>query len=1399
MRAMDRRARSNCGSGARDARGRGQRRDSTSRAFVVASCVVIAACVATRAALAAHDGVPWGYASPFANTDEFKRVLANCLARYPDGWCDCGALGGCGAAGNEPLEKWNTNYVTDMSEIFKDQKQFNYDISRWNTYQVTSMKNMFYGAESYNNGYYPLSEWDTAAVTDMSGMFAGAKSFNQKLFYRTGLVNTMESMFENATAFNADVSLFQVMSVTSMKSMFAGAVSFDQELGAWDVSYVSDMSYMFKNAGVFQGNGLGGWQVGAVTSMREMFSGAMMFQRSISNWATSSVQDMTRMFANATSFSPDELRWDVGAVTSMREMFKEALQFRGKLGSWNPQAVTDMHAMFSGAWSFDANIEGWATSRVKDMSEMFKNATSFNGALHGWTVGAVTSMREMFSGAWSFNQDISDWRPAAVTDMTFMFADALGFNSDMSGWDTSSVKQMFGMFLAAGLFNSDLSKWSTSNVLDMSEMFKNATAFNGALNGWDVSAVTSMREMFLGAVSFNQYLDGWRPKAVQDMSSMFQEAFMFNSTLNSWTVPSVTTMANMFSDAYAFNGDISAWDTRAVTDMTNMFKGCADFNQDITVWNTQSVKESTGTFTDGTMWAYKFMRYDNNTQSSDGPPGAWYQWCSNAQGVYARIEDQCVPQGQCQFEHRCIPGNEACLDSQGDFCLDCADKFYRQGDYCYPCPDNTAATAGVAGVGLVLAGFLGFKASATLGAVSANCIKKVVESFQYFSISFSISISWPEPIVRFATWLQAFDFNIDFMAPECAGVNMSWYFVFWSTIVFIPALATTLIVLRVRYAEYNYQRSIKSIRGESIDGRTMYWISRPGFCGGERRAYASENGDKLIKYLQKQYRFGAVLRMFGTLLMTLMYLPIIRMCLQSWDCSNDILIHDTLLRCDTAKHEFAQAMGVLVILVFGGGLPIWIFFKVRQLRDSGKLDDAQTLDRWGNLYEVYRREELTRAERVQILNITAQVTRATSMRQPSMARSRSIKAAPKVEVDDETQRVLEDITQEQQDDAAEAAEAAEATPHTSGADGARKQSGAAKMAGKMKSLARKAVPNRMNSMFDRSASARGRDRVSRMTMTDRLAINYLSVDMLYKLFLVLVGTTQSAGDEDRWSGVLIVHWSFTLVVIIAQPWRAVTVNFGLFKLKNALNRVEIFAGFLQGCVLIVGYAMEGSRLKDLSTAFLISVMVILIGVRVLLLGSITVANKIGGKWNFIKDPAGSMELVAEKFVELAKQGAVVRTFTLKNSVAHRRYKARARLEAAREGVMTRIKDLDHSTHREKNEKEALYALADTLAHEVNSITVADPPEGLTPDQRLTKVVDDLDAALKKIDEKDHVAVLAAYEVAIKRLDAELMLYARAEMVPELTFLAQGQRQLLLEHSVVALEVPGAMQYDLNIQ
>ena len=305
-----------------------------------------------------------------------------------------------------------------------------------------------------------IDQWGSAKWATMESAFEGASGMTYRATDIPDLsgVNSTESMFAGASAFNGDLSAWDVSSVVDMNSMFAGASSFNGDLSTWDVSSVADMNYMFSGASAFNGD-ISAWDVSSVAYMHWMFQNATSFDGDISAWDVSSVVYMDRMFAYAASFDGDISRWDVSSVTRMGGMFAEASAFNGDLSGWDVSSVTYMNFMFAGAPSFDGDISGWDVSSVTDMHQMFQDATSFDGDISAWDVSSVTRMDFMLNGASSFNGDISGWDVSSVVHMDAMFAGASSFDGDISGWDVSSANTMGAMFAGAPAFTQNLGGW----------------------------------------------------------------------------------------------------------------------------------------------------------------------------------------------------------------------------------------------------------------------------------------------------------------------------------------------------------------------------------------------------------------------------------------------------------------------------------------------------------------------------------------------------------------------------------------------------------------------------------------------------------------------------------------------------------------------------------------------------------------------------------------------------------------------------------------------------------------------------------------------------------------------------------------------------------------------------
>ena len=287
---------------------------------------------------------------------------------------------------NQPLVStaghWNTSKVTTMSAMLAGARSFNQDISSWDVSKAVNMTNMLNGAVAYNNGGQPLNPWtiNTSQNVDMSGIFTADPLFNQDVSsWNVSHVIGMSGMFNGDTAFNQNVSSWDVShttnmsnmfknavsfnnlgqplswgsktaSVTTMNGMFSGATAFNQDISGWNVANVIDTGSMFAGATAYTnlGQSLNSWNMGLNNNMNSMFAGATAFNQDISGWNTSHVGDMTTMFDGDTVFNQNLSAWNVatvrtGGVGNMTNIFRNTSlslkNYDAILAAWSGQVL----------------------------------------------------------------------------------------------------------------------------------------------------------------------------------------------------------------------------------------------------------------------------------------------------------------------------------------------------------------------------------------------------------------------------------------------------------------------------------------------------------------------------------------------------------------------------------------------------------------------------------------------------------------------------------------------------------------------------------------------------------------------------------------------------------------------------------------------------------------------------------------------------------------------------------------------------------------------------------------------------------------------------------------------------------------------------------------------------
>ena len=507
-----------------------------------------------------------------------------------------------------------------------------------------------------------IDQWGSISWTNMSNAFAGASNMT----YR-------------ATD-TPNLSL-----VTDMSFMFESATAFDGDLSSWDVSSVNDTSYMFQSVTAFN-QPLNDWDVSSVTTMFRMFSGVTAFNQPLNNWDVSSVTIMSEMFIGATVFNRPLNNWDVSSVTDMKDMFFSATAFNQPLNGWDVSSVITMNQMFLSATAFNQPLNTWDVSSVRYMSYMFNDATAFNQPINTWDVSSVIYMDDMFLGATDFDQDLSNWYvvqdpPVLTANAMFSIRAQNGYLDDLVSTysidDARFVMNNKTLSLnstnlpPAGVYNLDITApavlgepnagvgghtrtlivtvkgehlpfittWRTTlpnqNItinfvgsdMDISwgdgmtetnvsgsqtHTYEDAGDYTVSVTGALTGLTLDRPDDFVGRlVPELASIDQWGGISWTNMSNAFAGAS--NMTYTATDTPNlslVTDMSFMFESAIAFDGDLSSWDVSSVTDMSSMFAGANTFNQPLNTWDVSSVTEMNGMFSFATSFNQPLNDWD---------------------------------------------------------------------------------------------------------------------------------------------------------------------------------------------------------------------------------------------------------------------------------------------------------------------------------------------------------------------------------------------------------------------------------------------------------------------------------------------------------------------------------------------------------------------------------------------------------------------------------------------------------------------------------------------------------------------------------------------------------------------------------------------------------------------
>ena len=131
-----------------------------------------------------------------------------------------------------------------------------------------------------------------------------------------------------------------------------------------------------------------------------LFEGLDPYNINISDWNTSNVKQMKRVFYGCKNLTCNISEWDVSNVETMSNMFYDCKKF-------------------------DCDLSGWNLNKCKNLYGVFVRCYNFKGkGLEKWNVSNVVKFNHMFNGCKKLEVDLSKWKVHLLTnEYYYMFCD----------------------------------------------------------------------------------------------------------------------------------------------------------------------------------------------------------------------------------------------------------------------------------------------------------------------------------------------------------------------------------------------------------------------------------------------------------------------------------------------------------------------------------------------------------------------------------------------------------------------------------------------------------------------------------------------------------------------------------------------------------------------------------------------------------------------------------------------------------------------------------------------------------------------------------------------------------------------------------------------------------------
>lgn len=138
-----------------------------------------------------------------------------------------------------------------------------------------------------------------------TGSQTARESFTTTKELRSAVQTYLTSKFypqDLADKYGWPIGQWDVSQISDFSHLFAKRTAFNEDISQWNMSRATNLDFMFWHAHSFEGEGIEQWDVSRVTSMERTFFAAESFSADISRWNVSNVVNFEKCLAQSSPY-----------------------------------------------------------------------------------------------------------------------------------------------------------------------------------------------------------------------------------------------------------------------------------------------------------------------------------------------------------------------------------------------------------------------------------------------------------------------------------------------------------------------------------------------------------------------------------------------------------------------------------------------------------------------------------------------------------------------------------------------------------------------------------------------------------------------------------------------------------------------------------------------------------------------------------------------------------------------------------------------------------------------------------------------------------------------------------------------------------------------------------------